>query len=49
MPNPSFLTVRDLRAVVRVLRYVNTADTDIQHEAFRLVRKIEKHLDHPKP
>lgn len=48
MSTHSPLTVRDLRSLVRVLRYINTADTDIQHEAFRLARKIEKHLDHPK-
>jgi hypothetical protein len=42
------LSTRDLRSLERVLRFVNTADSDVQAEAFRLAQKIRRILHPPK-
>ena len=45
--HPPF-SVRDLRELLRVLRFVNTADPTVQAEAYRLAQKVERYLNNNK-
>lgn len=42
--NPPF-SIRDLRTLLRVLRFVNTADPTVQADAYRLAQLIERYLN----